>query len=113
MDKELNDLLSGLMSDPSAMETLGGLLSSLGGTPSSAPTETKTETGDGAFLGKLLPLLAGGAVGGDSREVALLRALRPYLHDGREKRLDEAIEWLRIIKLLPLITGKGGTSHGE
>ncbi len=113
MDKELNDLLGGLMSDPAAMETLGGLLSSLGGTPSPAPAESATKAGEGALLTKLLPLLAGGAVGGDSREVALLRALRPYLHDGREKRVDEAIELLRIVKLLPLITGKGGVLHGE
>jgi hypothetical protein len=106
VERELNDLLGGLMSDPAAMETLGGLLSSLSGAPSS----DTAETGGGALLTKLLPLLSGG---GDSREVALLRAVRPYLHDGREKRVDEAIELLHIMKLLPLITGKGGLLHGE
>ena len=106
MDKELNDLLGGLMSDPAAMEALGGLLSSLGGTPS----PTSAESGGGALLTKLLPLLSSG---GDSREVALLRAVRPYLRDGREKRVDEAIELLRIVKLLPLITSVGGLLHGE
>ncbi len=106
MDKELTDLLEGLMSDPAVTEKLGGLLASLGNAPSSTPAET----GDAALLTKLLPLLSGG-LGGDSREVALLRALRPYLHDGREKRVDEAIELLRIVKLLPLI--KGGLLHGE
>ena len=45
VDKELNDLLGGLMSDSAAMEALGGLLSSLGGTPSPAPTEPETKRG--------------------------------------------------------------------
>ena len=108
MDKELNDLLSGLMSDPKTMETLGGLLSSLGSTPSPAPADTEGS----AWLTKLLPLLTGDG-GGESRDVMLLRALRPYLHNGREKRVDEAIELLRIVKLLPLITGKGGLLYGE
>ena len=44
-------------------------------------------------------------LGGEDRNTALLKALRPYLHDGREKRLDESIKLLQLIKLLPLIGG--------
>lgn len=114
MDKELNDLLGGLLSDPSTVEKLGGLLSSLGNAPPPAPAVETAPSGEGALLTKLLPLLIGNARGSDSHEVTLLRALRPYLHDGREKRVDEAIEMLRLAKLLPLITGKGGeTPYGE
>lgn len=108
MDNELNNLLGGLLSDPFTMEKLGGLLSSLGSTPPPAPADPPAAAGEGGALLKLLPLLTGSVTSGDSNEVALLRALRPYLHDGREKRVDEAIEMLRLAKLLPLITGKGG-----
>ena len=108
MDHELNDLFGQLMSDPSTVEKLGSMLSSL----AAAPTPTTEDTGGRAAMMQLLPLLKGVTGGGDDREVALLRALRPYLHGGREKRVDEAIEMLRLAKLLPLITGKRGDLHG-
>ncbi len=109
MDKELNDLFGQLMSDPATVEKLGSMLSSL----TAAPPPATEDTGGGAAMAQLLPLLQGVMSGGDDREVVLLRALRPYLHGGREKRVDEAIEMLRLAKLLPLITGRqGDTSHG-
>ena len=43
----------------------------------------------------------------DDENTALLKALRPYLHGDREKRLDDAIQSLRIMKVLPLIQEKG------
>lgn len=43
----------------------------------------------------------------DDENTALLKALRPYLHGDREKRLDDAIQILRIMKVLPLIQEKG------
>ncbi len=109
MEKELNDLFGQLMSDPATMEKMGSVLASL----TAAPPPAQEETGGGTALTQLLPMLQG-MTGGDDHEVALLRALRPYLHNGREKRVDEAIEVLRLAKLLPLITGKrGDSSYGQ
>ena len=107
MEKELGDLFGQLMSDPATVEKLGNMLAAFGSSPP-PPTE---DTGGGAAVAQLLPLLQGMA-GGDDREVTLLRALRPYMQGGREKRVDEAIEMLRLAKLLPLITGRRGDSHG-
>ena len=52
-------------------------------------------------LTKLLPLLSGG--GREDENTALLRALRPYLHGEREKRLDGAIKLLQMSQVLPLL----------
>lgn len=114
MDKELNDLFAQLMSSPDTVEKLGSVLTSLTAAPPPVVAPPAPEkTGDGEMLTRLLPLLQG-LTSGDDREVALLRALRPYLHGGREKRVDEAIEMLRLAKLLPLLTGKRGeVPHGE
>ncbi len=110
MDNELNSMVGQLLSDPQMAEKLSGLFGSLIAAPPSVVAE---EEKDGAALAQLLPLLQGLAGGADDHEVALLRALRPYLHGGREKRVDEAIEILRLVKLLPLLTGKRGEgSHG-
>lgn len=109
MEQELNDLLGQLLGNPETMEKLGNVLSSF----SAAPPPAAAESNGANALEGLLPLLQGVAAS-DDREVALLRALRPYMHDGREKRVDEAIEMLRLAKLLPLITGKRGEMpHGE
>ncbi len=62
---------------------------------------------DTSLLTKLAPLLNG--VGKDNQDTRLLRALRPYLHGEREKRLDEAIRLLQMAPLLQMLGGKEGT----
>ena len=127
MADDLNDLLGQFLNNPDMMEKLSGVLSSLGGqeTASSSPAtpsfdlsaleslisggggekSSATSGPDLSALQKVLPLLQGKG-DGNAADVALLKALRPYLHDGREKRIDEAIEMLRLAKLLPLLTKK-------
>ena len=106
MDKELNDLFAQFLSRPDSIEKLEGVLSAFGGGADTAAEPSVPPTGSGlpdlSKLGGLLPLLNHR----DDDGVALLKALRPYLHDGREKRVDEAIEMLRLAKLLPLLTQK-------
>ena len=106
MDNELNDLFGQLMSDPAMMEKLGSVLTSLTAAPRPAVEE-------GGSMSPLISLLQGVTNGNEDREVTLLRALRPYLRNGREKRVDEVIEMLRLAKLLPLITGRReGSTYG-
>lgn len=54
---------------------------------------------------KLAPLMA--SMNKEDENTALLRALRPYLHGDREKRLDDAIQILRFMRILPLLQEKG------
>ncbi len=117
MDNDLGDRLEEFLSRPDSMERIQAMMASLSGgdAPPSAPDAPgkppspppPPPSGDGgmdmAALQKLLPLMQG--MGDDKHDpnVALLRALRPYLHDGREKRVDEAIRMMQLAKLLPLL----------
>lgn len=106
MEQDLGELMSQFLARPDSMEKIQSVLASLGGdmpkvdaVPPSPPAESVPDLG---ALQKLMPLLQG--VGGNNdQHVALLRALRPYLHNGREKKVDEAIEMMRLAKLLPLL----------
>lgn len=60
---------------------------------------------DMSMIAKLAPLLGG--MGQEDQHTALLRALRPYLHGEREKRLDEAIRIMKLVNMLPLLREKG------
>lgn len=104
MEKDLNDLLGELLNSPDTMEKLQGVLSSLGSGPAEGPPSPLPPTlPEGGMMQRLMPLLSAMGSGGEDRNVTLLKALRPYLHEGREKRVDQAIEMLKLARLLPLL----------
>ncbi len=78
-----NEKLDRLLSDPATVTKMQAMLSSMtgdSGSPSpSPPTSPVTD------------------------DTALLKALRPYLHGEREKKLDEAIKLMELSRLLPLL----------
>ncbi len=111
---DLNEKLARLLSSPDSLSKIQSAMAALGGEggapspPPTPPPASPPPTGglpDLATLGKLAPLLAG--MGQDDDDTRLLRALRPYLHGQREKRLDEAVQLLRLSKLLPLLQQQG------
>lgn len=123
----LTEKLRSVLSSPDSMAKIQALAGSLGmgDLPFSLP-EPSGDTGgkppgpepppaapalpsglDTSLLTKLAPLLNGG--GKDNQDTRLLRALRPYLHGEREKRLDEAIRLLQMAPLLQMLGGKEGT----
>lgn len=114
MDNDLNEKLEQFLSRPDSMDKIQSMLAAFGGeskpdTPPSAESSSAPLSGglpDLSMLQTLMPLMQG--LGNDDKDpnVALLRALKPYLHDGREKRIDEAIEMMRLAKLLPLLNIK-------
>lgn len=91
--------------DPSA---LAGLLGSLGGgspapaAPAPAPAASPELL---QAVTKLAPLL--GQVSREDDSTRLLRALRPLLGEARQKKLDEAIKILHMMRLLPLLKESG------
>lgn len=83
--------------------SISQLLSSLGGGSSNQAADA--DSGGMPDLGKLmqfLPLLSG--MNKEDENTALLKALRPHLHGEREKRVDDAIQMMKLMKLVPLIT---------
>ena len=89
---------------------LSGLLAALGGggaAPAAAlPAENRgSGLPDLSMLTKTAPLLSN--MRRDDENTVLLKALRPYLHGDREKRLDDAIKIMQFIRVMPLLRDRG------
>lgn len=123
--EDISRKISELLSDPQTLEQIKGLAGMFGQNseshaeqpsanyqppPAPAP-EVKTEQSfmpDANMLGmmmKIAPLLKNMDREDDSTR--LLRALRPFLHEERSRRLDGAIRLLGIMRILPLLKGAG------
>ena len=113
---DLNEKLERLLSSPDSMAKITSMLQSLGAGEAAPAPDPEPEApaalpaaGDAmAALGGLMPLLGGG----ENDDTRLLKALRPYLHGPRQGRLDEAMQLLRLLRLLPLLQA-GGLPGGE
>lgn len=109
MADDLGEKLNAFLSSPDAMEKLQGALAAFGVSPESPPEEEPPPAeglGELSGLLKLAPLLSG--LGQEDQNTVLLNALRPYLHGEREKRLDDSMKMMKLLKLLPLLQQKGG-----
>ncbi|MFR1215347.1 MAG: hypothetical protein ACLSCV_12170, partial [Acutalibacteraceae bacterium] len=84
-----------------ALSSLGGLgntLGALGGGNGVSPEMLNT-------VMKIAPLL--GSINQEDDNTRLLHALRPLLKSERQKKLDEAIKIMRMLKFLPLLKEQG------
>ncbi|MBR7091725.1 MAG: hypothetical protein IKI50_00885 [Clostridia bacterium] len=117
---DLSAALQKLLSAPDTPQKLQNALAQLGlGSDegsSAAPPAAAPEPE--AALTALAPLLR--SFSSETDDTRLLRALRPFLHGARAKRLEEADRMLRLRALLPVLqqsglwdqlTG-GGDRHG-
>lgn len=103
--------LDRLLSSPDGMKRIEELMAAFGaGAPSDEPPAASPPVpelsslmpqGDMGMLLKLLPLLS--QMGHEDDSTALLHALRPHLTSDRQKRLDDAGQLLKMIRLLPLL----------
>ena len=114
---EFDEKLNQILSDPGAMAQIMQLAQSLGGDvsapPSPPPASSKQPSGDNgasllsslaggidpAMLTKLLPLIQelGGARDSNARQ--LLYALRPYLKEERQEKVERALQLARLFHL--------------
>ena len=114
MDDELSKKLDGLLNSPDGMEKIQNMMAALGvshdalntAAPEPNPPPAAMPELDGLL--KLMPLLS--QMGKDDQNTTLLKALRPYLHGDREKRLDDSVRMMQLLKFLPLLQ-KGGKSE--
>lgn len=107
---DLSRKLQELLNDPSAMEQIRELTGLFGTKQEEAPAPPQPSASmpDPKLLGKfmqLAPLL--GSINREDDSTRLLRALKPFLHTDRAKRIDSAIRLLGIMKLLPMLKGAG------
>ncbi len=112
---DMSQKLMSMMNDPEIMSKIQGLsgLLSQGNheqatpeppqpsppvpEPSSLPPEMMNT------MMKLMPIV--NSLREDDETTTLLKAMRPFLSEGRQKKLDEGIRLIRIIKLLPVLKG--------
>lgn len=117
--EDLSRKISELLSDPQALEQIRELTGMLGQSQEKSEQLEQREAPKAAgqslsgmpdpnMLGmvmKLAPLLQSAKEDDDSTR--LLKALKPFMHDERAKRIDGAIRLLGIMKLLPFIKSAG------
>ena len=107
---ELEDRLNSILSDPEQMRRISSLAQTLmgGGEPSTAAekAESKPESGLPGALGSLLePPRSGGD------KAALLKALKPWLSEKRQRKLAKAMRLAQMARLARFAMGDGG--NGE
>ncbi|MDD2417537.1 MAG: hypothetical protein PHR24_02025 [Oscillospiraceae bacterium] len=67
--------------------------------PSAPETAASMSGGDLEVLQRLVPLVSGFKQ--DSQDTVLLKAIRPYLQDERQRRVDDAVKIMHMLKVLP------------
>lgn len=102
---DLSEKLSGILSDPEAMRDIAALASQLGVDASGVHTkpepQPKPEDDMTKQLMGLMPML--GSLKQDDDTTRLLEAMRPFLSDERQQKLDKAKRLIRVMKLMPLL----------
>lgn len=118
---DISEKLQQLLSSPDGMQKLQGAASQLQGMlgedtdlsgllsgilGDAPPPASQTEsTPDLSLLQKAAPFLA--AMQKEDDSAKLLKALRPYVHGERQKRLDESLEMLKWLRLAMMLKEQG------
>lgn len=125
---DLQSKISQIMSDPEAVEQIRSLGNMLGlsqnsqntavsppktSPPSTPISENRTQNqqlsalnGDTlSGIAKMMPVLS--SMKQEDEATRLLSALRPFLSEEKQKKLDEAKKMLRFLKVLPLLKNGG------
>ena len=105
---DLSEKLSGILNDPDAMRDIAALASQLGvDAPGVHKEEEKrsephmSSNDTAAQLMALAPML--GSLKQEDDTTRLLDAMRPFLSEERQQKLDKAKRLIKVMKLMPLI----------
>ena len=111
----LDQKLDSILSDPESMRKIMDLANSLGLTsseaapaqePAGSSVPTQSAGPQATFplsnLGAVLSSISGQGAAVDDQQMALLKALRPYLRPERQDRLDHALQAARMVKTAKL-----------
>lgn len=129
----LSKMISDILADEQSRNMLSELADSLGLSGGSEPDEKSTQQSDKLDLSALTSLLSSSNDGDksdddgfnlnpetmlkigkalsslktDDKDVALLRAIKPFISDERKHKVDEAVKILKLLSLLPLLKDSG------
>ncbi len=111
---DLEAALSSILSSDEGIEQIKSVASMLGMNPNETVESLKGATKkeekndfDGIDLNMLIKLKGLLNSKDNSNETQLLDALKPYLSEGRVKKVDEAKRIMKLLDLLPLISQLG------
>ena len=106
---DLNEKITALLSDPSALEGIRNMASSLLGNAPSPPNEEVTSDNlmPDIDIGKVMSVLGRLKNTGTDERTRLLLALKPHLSERRRDRVDRAIKILKLLDMLPLLQDSG------
>lgn len=105
METDWGQKLNTLLNSPEGLSKISEVMTALGGAPTAEAESLSAPPSTIPDLSRLLPTLS--SMGKDNEHTALLKALRPYLHGEREKRLDDSVKLLQLLQLLPLLQQGG------
>lgn len=103
---ELQDTLNQIMNDPEAMRQVQSLGEQLGLSGAAAPAQPKHEAPGEmvSALSKLAPLMRAPQ---NDETAALLNALRPFLSEEKQERLNHAQKLIGLMHIIPLLKDSG------
>ena len=106
---DLEGQIREVLGDPAQMAQIMSLAQSLMGSGGEGKQpETPPEKTESGLLGKIGDLMK--QQGGQNDQQALLRALRPYLSEKRQHKVDRALQITRLAHLAKLaLEGMGGS----
>ncbi len=115
---DVSSKLGEILKDPASMEKIKALASMLGGaeekeSPAAPPpaqeSDPRPDPAPDAdimrMMMKVAPALA--RFRREDNATRLLRALRPFLSEGRKKKLDESLKLMQLVRAVPLLKGSG------
>ena len=112
---DIQDKINKILSDPEALKQLQGLGAQLGlsgdspvSQPSSPPPAPPANGGNGELMSaltKFAPMISGFSEDDDVSR--LLHALRPFLSEEKQQKLDRAQRLMKLVRIIPLIKDSG------
>ena len=108
---DMEEKLNAILNDSDAMSRIMGLAQQLsGGSVNPPPSESKSPPGteiDPKLLSKIMPLVQEMSRT-QSQSADLLRALRPYLKEERQGKVERAIKLAHLIHVAKSFLAEGG-----
>ena len=106
---DLNEKITALLSDPSALEGIRNMAAGLLGNVEAVPPSKVEEEPimPDIDIAKLMKIM--GSLGGrkNDERTGLLLALKPHISEKRRERVDRAVKILKLLDLLPLLQDSG------
>ena len=109
---DIQDKINKILNDPEALkqvQSLGAQLGLSGSAPvNQAPQPKPPDSGNGDMmnaLAKFAPMMS--SFSEDDDVSRLLGALRPFLSDEKQQKLDKAQRLMKLVRIIPLIKDSG------